>query len=78
VTPFRAVISWLLLLAVAFLNGALRQLAYPSTLDDFAARQVAVGVGAAALGATMWGSSSAAGQPPAYGRPGPRAHSGPA
>lgn len=53
-TPFRAVLSWLLLLAVAFLNGALRQFAYPSTLDDFAARQVAVGVGAVALGVTMW------------------------
>jgi hypothetical protein len=53
-TPFRAVVSWLGLLIVAFLNGALRQLVYPSTLGDFDARQVAVGVGAVALGATMW------------------------
>jgi hypothetical protein len=53
-TPFRAAVSWLLLLTVAFLNGTLRQFAYPSTLDDFAARQVAVGVGAVALGVTMW------------------------
>jgi hypothetical protein len=54
VTPFRAAISWLVLLTVAFLNGALRQLVYPSTLGDFAARQVAVGIGAVALGVTMW------------------------
>jgi hypothetical protein len=53
-TPLRAAVSWLGLLTVAFLNGALRQLAYPPTMDDFAARQVAVGVGAVALGATMW------------------------
>jgi hypothetical protein len=53
-TPFRAVLSWFVLLAVAFLNGALRQLAYPSTLGDFAARQVAAGVGAVALGVAIW------------------------
>ena len=53
-TPFRAFVSWLVLLAVAFLNGTVRQFAYPSTLGDFAARQVATGVGAAALGVTMW------------------------
>jgi hypothetical protein len=53
-TPFRAVLSWFVLLAVAFLNGAVRQFAYPSTLGDFAARQVAAGVGAVALGVTIW------------------------
>jgi hypothetical protein len=53
-TPSRAAWSWLVLLAVAFANGALRQLAYPATLGDFAARQVAAGVGAVALGATIW------------------------
>ncbi len=53
-TPFRAVLSWLVLLAVAFLNGAVRQFAYPSTLGDFAARQVAAGVGAVALGVAIW------------------------
>ncbi len=52
--PSRAVLSWLLLLAVAFLTGWLRQLAYPSTLGDFAARQVAAGVGAVALGVDIW------------------------
>jgi len=53
-TPFRAVLSWLVLLAVAFVNGAVRQLAYPSTLGDFAARQVSTGVGAVAFGAVIW------------------------
>ncbi len=53
-TPVRALLSWFVLLAVAFMNGALRQFAYPSSLGDFAARQVAAGVGAVALGATIW------------------------
>ncbi len=53
-TPFRAVLSWFVLLAIAFLNGAARQFAYPSTLGDFAARQVAAGVGAVALGGSIW------------------------
>lgn len=53
-TPARAFISWLVLLAVAFLNGALRQLAYPAALGDFAARQVSAGVGAVALGVAIW------------------------
>ena len=43
-----------MLLAVAFLNGALRVVAYPSTLSDFAARQVAACVGAVAFGVTIW------------------------
>jgi hypothetical protein len=54
VTPIRALLSWLVLLVVAFVNGALRQLAYPSTLGDFAARQVAAGVGAVAFGIVIW------------------------
>jgi hypothetical protein len=53
-TPVRAVLSWLVLLVVAFANGAIRQFLYPSTLGDFAARQVAAGVGAVALGFTIW------------------------
>src|SRR5574341_676777 len=53
-TPLRALLSWLVLLVVAFANGTVRQLAYPSTLGDFAARQVAAGVGAVALGGTIW------------------------
>jgi hypothetical protein len=53
-TPVRAVLSWFVLLVVAFLNGAVRQFLYPSTLGDFAARQVAAGVGAVALGVTIW------------------------
>ncbi len=53
-TPFRAVLSWFVLLAVAFLNGAVRQFAYPSTLGDFAARQVSTGLGAVALGVAIW------------------------
>ncbi len=53
-TPLRAVLSWLVLLAVAFLNGAVRQLAYPPALGDFAARQVSTGVGAVALGIAIW------------------------
>ena len=53
-TPLRALLSWFVLLVVAFANGALRQLAYPSTLSDFAARQVAAVVGAVLLGVTIW------------------------
>ena len=53
-TPFRAVLAWLVLVAVAFLNGALRVFAYPSTLGDFAARQVAAGMGAVAFGIAIW------------------------
>jgi hypothetical protein len=53
-TPFRAVLSWLVLLAVAFANGALRVFAYPSSLSDFAARQVAAVVGAVAFGVAIW------------------------
>ena len=53
-TPFRALLSWLVLLVVAFLNGALRQFAYPSTLGDFAARQVAAVAGAIAFGVVIW------------------------
>jgi len=53
-TPARALVSWLFLLAVAFANGAVRQLAYPASLGDFAARQVAAGTGAVALGITIW------------------------
>jgi hypothetical protein len=53
-TFLRAVVSWFVLLAVAFLNGAVRQLAYPATLGDFAGRQVAAGLGAVALGVAIW------------------------
>ncbi|HEY6100467.1 MAG TPA: hypothetical protein VIW03_13610 [Anaeromyxobacter sp.] len=53
-TPLRALLSWLVLLVLAFLNGTARQLAYPSTLGDFAARQVAAGVGAVVLGIAIW------------------------
>ncbi len=53
-TPLRALLSWLILLVVAFANGAVRQFAYPSTLSDFAARQVAAVVGAVALGVAIW------------------------
>ncbi len=53
-TPFRAVLSWFVLLVVAFLNGAVRQLAYPPTLGDFASRQVSTGVGTVALGVAIW------------------------
>jgi hypothetical protein len=53
-TLLRALASWLLLLAVAFLNGTVRQVAYPASLGDFAARQVAAGVGAVALGIAIW------------------------
>ena len=53
-TPFRALLSWLVLLVVAFANGTLRVLAYPKTLSDFAARQVAAVVGAVLLGVAIW------------------------
>jgi hypothetical protein len=54
VTPLRALLSWLVLLAVAVANGALRQLAYPRSLGDLAARQISTGVGAVALGVAIW------------------------
>jgi hypothetical protein len=54
VTPRRALLSWLVLLVVAFLNGTLRVVAYPASLGDFAARQVAAVVGAVAFGAVIW------------------------
>jgi hypothetical protein len=53
-TPLRALLSWLVLLVIAFLNGAARQFAYPPTLGDFAARQVAAGVGAVLFGIAIW------------------------
>lgn len=53
-TPLRALLSWLILLVIAFLNGAVRQFAYPQALGDFAARQVSTVVGAVALGACIW------------------------
>jgi hypothetical protein len=53
-TRIRALVSWVVLLAVAFLNGALRVTAYPAALSDFAARQVACGVGAVLLGGAIW------------------------
>ncbi|HEY6006668.1 MAG TPA: hypothetical protein VIV57_27555 [Anaeromyxobacter sp.] len=53
-TPLRAFLSWLVLVAVAFLNGAARQLAYPPALGDFAARQVSAGVGAVLFGIAIW------------------------
>ena len=53
-TPVRALLAWLVLLAVAFLNGTLRVLAYPAALGDFAARQVAAVVGAVAMGLAIW------------------------
>ncbi len=53
-TPFRAILSWFLLLTVAVANGGLREVAYPAALGDFAARQVATGIGAAAIGAAIW------------------------
>ncbi len=53
-TPLRALLTWLVLLALAFANGTLRVLAFPASLGDFAARQVAVGTGAALFGAALW------------------------
>lgn len=53
-TPVRALLSWLVLLAVAFLNGAVRQLAYPPSLGDFAARQVSAGAAAVLFGVAIW------------------------
>jgi len=53
-TPLRALAAWLVLLAVAFLNGTLRVLAYPAALGDFAARQVAAVVGAVGFGVAIW------------------------
>jgi len=54
VTLPRALVSWLVLVAVAFLNGTLRVVAYPAWLGEFTARQVATGTGAMALGAAIW------------------------
>lgn len=53
-TPFRALLSWLVLLVLAFANGALRQFVYPSTLPAFAASQVSAGTAAVAFGVAIW------------------------
>jgi hypothetical protein len=53
-TPARAFLAWLVLVAVAFLNGALRELAYPEALGDFAAAQVSAVVLAAAFAVVIW------------------------
>jgi hypothetical protein len=53
-TPLRALASWLLLLAIAFVNGTLRVVAYPASLGDFAARQVAAVVGALLFAPAIW------------------------
>jgi hypothetical protein len=53
-TPARAFLAWLLLAAVAFLNGALRVFAYPRSLGDFAAAQVSAVVAAVAFGVAIW------------------------
>jgi hypothetical protein len=54
VTPLRAVVGWFLLLCVAFVNGAVRQFAYPSAVGDFAAHQVSTVTGAVAFGVVIW------------------------
>lgn len=53
-TPLRALLAWLALLATAFLNGTLRVVAYPASLGDFAARQVAAVIGALLFAAVIW------------------------
>lgn len=53
-TPLRALLCWFVLLAIAFVNGALRVVAYPTAIGDFAARQVAAVVGAVAFGIAIW------------------------
>jgi hypothetical protein len=53
-TPARAFLAWLLLVAVAFLNGTLRVFAYRDALGDFAAAQVSAGVAAVAFGVAIW------------------------
>ena len=53
-TPLRALLAWLLLLAVAVTNGTLRQLVYGPSMDDAVAHRISTGIGAVALGVAMW------------------------
>jgi hypothetical protein len=54
VTPARALLTWLLLFAVAFANGALREFTYRRTLGEALANQVSCGIGIAAIWAAVW------------------------
>jgi hypothetical protein len=51
----RTLIAWLALFAVAFANGAFRQVAYQPYLGETRANQVSCGIGIILLLACMWG-----------------------
>jgi len=50
----RALLSWLVLLVVAFTNGALRAVAYGSYFDERTANQVSCGLGIVLLGLVIF------------------------
>lgn len=54
VTWTRALLAWLVLLAVGFANGTLRQLGYGRLLPDAAARQLSTAAAIVLLGAAVW------------------------
>jgi hypothetical protein len=53
-TPARMLLAWLVLLAIGFTNGVVRQLGWARLLPERTANQVAVGTGIAALGVAIW------------------------
>ena len=52
-TP-RALLAWLILFVIAFLNGALREFTYSSWLTQLIAHQVSCGLGIVLFGVTIW------------------------
>jgi hypothetical protein len=53
-TLIQALISWLVLFAVAFANGAIREFAYTAYLGEHRANQVSCGTGIVLIGAAVW------------------------
>ena len=53
-TPARALLSWLVLLAVGFTNGVVRQVGYARWTSEEAAHQLSSVTAIAAIGAAVW------------------------
>jgi hypothetical protein len=53
-TLMQALISWLVLFAIAFANGAIRELGYTAYLGEHRANQVSCGTGIVLIGLAVW------------------------
>jgi hypothetical protein len=53
-TLVRALISWLVLFAVAFANGAFREFCYTASLGEHRANQVSCGAGIVLIALAVW------------------------